>query len=233
MLWIFVGVAPNANAQGNDLWQKAFVRPYGAILVAEITYEPEKFLIQNQGKQIKIAGKYLDTNISSDATKSYSMIVWGNRFKGVSCDSVDKDTMYEAMNLIAGSEVMASGVVKSLYKGWLHLDKCTINDDVTLFHASDPRLILGSWCGFFRNELSRKLTFSRNEQGDYIRENFEFTNGDWRPWSINPKKVRVRRSTNEYVVHNVDKKGTYNRKKFQIKGYDQMFSEDHVYNRCK
>lgn len=228
---MFVLFTPYSYAQDNGFWQKAFARPHGAILVAEITNEPEKFLIRNQGKQIRIAGKYLDTNISSNATKSYSMIVWGNRFKGVSCNSIDKEAMYKVMDLVAGSEVIASGTVKRLSRGWLHLDECTIEDDVTLFHQRDPKLILGSWCGFFRSELYRKLIFSRNQSGQYIRRTFEFNRGQWSEWATSPKAVKLKRSPS-YIVAYRDG-ASLSDEKYHIRNHNMLRTENITYKRCK
>lgn len=231
MALIFVMFTPHSYAKNSDLWEKAFAHPRGATLVEEVNYEPEKFLILNQGKKVRIAGKYLDTEISSNASKSYSMIVWGSRFKGVSCNSINKNNMINAMNLVKGSEVIASGTVKKLSQGWLHLEECIIKGGVTLFHQRDPKLILGSWCGFFRKDLSRKLIFSQNEKREYIRRTFEYNNGQWSEWSISPMIVKLRRSPTNIVAYRDG--AILSDKKYHIKNHSTFFSEDHIYKRCK
>lgn len=232
---VFSAKSSAVFAQESGLWEKAFARPHGAILVSEIMYEPQKFLVAHSGEQITIAGKFYNPNLSRDGSKTYAGIVWGGRYTGVACISTDKQEIIKVVDLVPGSEVLATGIVSKYDDGWLHLEECTINDGVTLFHSRDPRFILGAWCWVADGRTFRKRVFKRGQDGSYQQTIYDPSVRGWKPWSIGTKATRVKRvSADTIETAFIGPRGEYSWVRFNILSHNTMSDRDGSrFHRCK
>ena len=229
-------VSAAVSAQEGYFWEQAFARPHGAILVSEIMHKPQKFLVQNKGKKIKIAGKFYNPNLSSDGSKTRAGIVWGGRYSGVACVSTNSQEILKVVDLLEGSEVLATGTVSKLYKGWLYLNECTIEEGVTLFHSRDPKFILGSWCGVYKGKTFRKFVFTRGKKGQYLQAKYEPTaSGGWAAWSAAAQATRVKRTSARRIeTAFIGPKYDYSRNRFNIVSHNQMSDNDGAsFYRCQ
>jgi len=227
---------PVANAQESGLWEKAFARPHGAILVSEILYEPEQFMVRHQGQRIKVAGKFKEPNLTRDGSTTRATIVWGGRYSGVACLSSEREEMLKIVDLVTGEEVLASGIVDRYDGNWLYLDECTIEAEVTLFHSRDPKFILGTWCSVYGGKTQRKLVFTRGDDGSYLlKRATPDRSGGWKPWSNRADTVRVKRqsaSTIEFAL--LGPKYDYGRERFTIVSHNKMSRADGFkFYRCR
>ena len=219
-----VACSTGIAAQESGLWEKAFARPHGAILVDEVLYEPERFMVRNQGQRIKVAGKFQEPNLTRDGSTTRATIVWGGRYTGVACVSSDKDEMLKVVDLVTGEEVLVTGIVDRYDGSWLYLDKCTIEDGVTLFHSRDPKFILGTWCSVYEGKTQGKLVFTRSENGQYLLERANLNGaGGWKAWSGGASPVRVKRVSASYIeTAIIGRTADYSRQRFTCSGSTLM-----------
>ncbi len=224
------------KAQGRGLFEPAFARPQGAFLVEEINFEPERFFVLNKDEKIRVAGVFGKPNLSPDGRATYSTIVWGERFRGAICVSRDKDQLVKAVDIIPGAEVIATGTATEFLDGWLYLEQCTIDDDVTLFHGRDPKLILGSWCGVANGRVFRKREFVRDEDGSYLQTIYDpHPSGKWEPWTIGTKKTRVKRvSADRIETAFIGPRRDYSFVNFRVLSHNRI-ADQHgdVFHRCQ
>lgn len=235
-LLVFTAGFSAISAQESGLWEKAFARPHGAILVDEVLYEPERFMVRNQGQRIKVAGKFQEPNLTRDGSITRATIVWGGRYTGVACLSSDKEEMLKVVDLVAGEEVIASGIVDRYDNKWLYLDECTIEDGVTLFHSRDPKFILGAWCGVADGRTFRKRVFERGKDGSYQQTIYDpNAAGGWHAWSIGTKATRVKRPTaNTLETAFIGPRGEYSWVRFKILSHNRMSDRDGArFHRCQ
>ena len=235
MVMLFALATPMSFAQEGGLWERAFARPHGAILADEILYQPERFMVRNQGQQIRVAGKFQEPNLTRDGSKTRATIVWGGRYRGVACLSSNRTEMLKVVDLVAGEEVLATGIVDSYDGNWLYLEHCTIEAGVTLFHSRDPRFVLGTWCSVYEGQAQRKYRFSQGDKGNYFLENAELDHtGNWRPYSsVKPARIkRVSASRIETAI--IGRTADYARNRFTIISHNQMsVSDGSQFHRCQ
>lgn len=224
-----------AFAQQGGLWERAFARPHGAILVDEIMFEPERFLVQHQGEKVTIGGKFTEIELTYEGNNTLAGIVWGGRYSGVACVSADRNEMAKVVDVVPGTEVLATGVVSEYFQGWLYLEQCTINEDVTLFHNRDPKFILGTWCAVYQGRVNRKYIFTRGNKGGYQFSTSELDGGGgWRQASgTQPARVkRISASRVETAI--IGRTADYSRDRFTIVSHNQMSRSDGFqFHRCR
>ncbi len=236
-LFLFsIAFVPTINAQESGLWEKAFARPHGAILVSEVLHEPERFLLKNKGSKVTIAGKFRDPDLAPSGNFTRAGIVWGGRYSGVACLSNDKQEMLKVIDIVPNTEVLATGIVTDFDRGWMYLEQCTIEEDVTLFHSRDPKFILGTWCSVYEGQTQRMLVFTRNKRGQYLLERADPNGtGGWKAWSGGALPVRVKRISASHIeTAIIGRTADYSRQRFTINSSNQMSRSDGFqFYRCR
>lgn len=222
-------------AQQGGTWERAFARPHGAILIDEILFEPERFVVRFQDQEIRVAGRFLRPDVSFDGFLTAAPIVWNRKSGGVLCLSSDREEMTKVVDLVPGEEVLATGTVARFDGFWVYLEDCRIESGVTLFHDRDPKFILGTWCSVYGGLATRKYTFTRGDKGQYLVSTSDPDRaGGWRV-PTSPMQARIKRVSPTWLeTILVGPKHDFGRDRFTIVSHNQMSRGDGFqFHRCR